>query len=339
MAPAKTLLLFALLLPGAVLAQDKGPDPEPQTPPKTDKDKTGKDKTDKDKTDKDEEQAKKDQERALARKAHAQLIAAFNAKKLGRHDEAERLAKEAIATYPKYERAYLFLGNLYMVDIGDIDAAITQFERLIRKTKNKRIRATALAELASAKFIKTRKADPTIELYKAAFNLYQSWEYADKASNLMLHVAKNEQAEGYAERALARIDTYIEREEKKKKSGAISQAGLRNLQSLYDMRVKVKLQLATCRFVMNKPDQGRAILEAMGDVPDGFEYNRALVRAAQDKHRAALSALQIFMRTRKTAKARNRLRLFIREEPLFRKTASLKGFQELVKDEPEDEKK
>ncbi|MDF1663335.1 MAG: hypothetical protein P1V97_16300 [Planctomycetota bacterium] len=319
-------LALAVFVPQQASAQSK-PTSKPATPDK---------KTPAKKTPKKKKVSKRDKELAVRKIRMAANSVSVNAKK------SETLALEALKLYPDYEQARSFLGWLYNVKLGENEKALEQYEYLIRNSKNKKVKADALANKGSLIFITKRDGETAIELYKAAYSVYRVWDYADKAANLCFHIEKVKRSmhnAKLAEKSILRLASKL-----KKKvdatNGTQKEEYEKRLEQLQTNIVKVKLQLATCHLYMGDKAAAAKVITGNEEFPRAVKYNLALYRAVRGEKQGVVNSLSDFMLTRKTAKARNLLRVFIREEPVFKRYLEGKAFKKLITDEKEkDDKK
>lgn len=312
-------LALAAFLPQQALAQSK-PTSKPTTPGK---------KTEKKKV------SKRDKELAVRKIRMAASSVNVSAKK------SETLALEALKLYPDYEQARSFLGWLYNVKLGENEKALEQYDYLIRNSKNKKVKADALANKGSLIFITKRDAEAAIELYKAAYSVYRVWDYADKAANLCFHINKVKRSKHNAEMAHKSIQRLASKLKKKIEAtnGTQQEEYETRLEQLQPNITKVKLQLATCHLYMGNKAEAAKIITGNEEFPRSVKYNLALYRAVRGEKQGVLNSLTDFMITRKTAKARNLLRVFIREEPVFKRYLESKSFKKLLTDEKVKEDK
>lgn len=324
-------LLVAAASPRAACAQDKPKADQGQDGKAGDKGEEPDEEPDKkadDKKDDDDNKPPKE----VTDKAYRKLQAA---NRLARVDvkKAEKFALEALEIYPDYEQARTFLGWLYNVRLGDYDKAMEQYDYLIRKTKNRKIRADALANKATLTFIAKRDFEAAIELYKTAGNVLRSWRYADQASNLHFHISNFDKAEHNARLALKRLEGYIKRTEKNR--AVKPEMRRQRLESAKVNLIKVKVHLAACCAANGKDAESKKLIESCDEFPRAVKYNLALLRAVQKSRTGVINCLVDYMKTRDTPKARNLLRKFILEEPVFRKWHQDKDFKKITKNEPE----
>jgi tetratricopeptide (TPR) repeat protein len=277
------------------------------------------------------EVSKKDKTLAIKKLREAYGIADKDASK------AEVLALAALKLYPDYEQVRSFLGWLYNVKLGENKKAMAHYDHLIRNSKNKKIKADALANKGSLLFIETRNGETGIELYKAAYGVYRLWEYADKASNLCMHINKVKRAHHNAKLAHNSIMRLVKRLEKviAATDDAAKEEYEKKLELLEPNVTKVKLQLASCLILMNKKDEAAKIITGDEEFPRSVKYNLAIYRGVRGEKEGVINCLTDFMATRKTAKARNLLRDFIKEEPIFKQYLERKRFAKLVEKEKE----
>lgn len=323
-------LALLLLAPQQASAQSK-PTSKPATPEK---------KTPEKKTAEDKKVSKRNKELAVRKIRMAAISANADVKK------SEALALEALKLYPSYEQARSFLGWLYNVKLGENEKALEQYDYLIRNSKNKKVKADALANKGSLIFITKRDGEAAIELYKAAYSIYRVWDYADKAANLCFHIGKVKRSLHNARMAHKSIARLASKLQKKidATNGTQKEEYEKRLEQLKPNIVKVKLQLATCHLYRGDKAAAAKVITGNEEFPRGVKYNLALYRAVQNKSQGVVNSLADFMVTRKTPKARNLLRVFIREEPVFKKYLKTKAFQKLItdekiKEEAKDEKK
>lgn len=263
--------------------------------------------------------------------------------------KAEALALESLKILPKYEQARQFLGWLYNVVLAENKKAIAQYDALIKETKSRMVKADALANKASLIYTESHDSKKTIALYTEAYKLsaskvsglaFHDWQHADKISNLYIHLNQADKALEWSEKALQDVNRRIQASEKQaQKGGRAGQAAKRWLpQAKATFKVKVQVQLATCQLVQGQADAAKKTLASIKSFPKSIGYNMALLRAAQKNKAETLAQLKEFMKSRQTPHARNLLRDFVEEEPLFKPFIKDPEFQAYIKRESTNDK-
>lgn len=264
--------------------------------------------------------------------AKAKLAEAYKVYKTDPAKAAD-LTEAAVSLDAEYFSARQFLGWLYEIQLGESAKALAQHEYIAEHASQRKMKATALAKVAALTYVVHRDGDKAIATYNKAYKLYRFWQYKDHASNLALHLDKVEAAAALADEALKSLIGAIDR--------VSSQANLdpktkaKQLAGYRAALTKVKLQVATCALLKNDEKRARGLMAGIESFGPNDQYNLALYRSAQKDADGARGALDAYMATRPTAKARNAVRKFVRNEPLFKQFHSRPDFAKFIQDEAE----
>lgn len=269
------------------------------------------------------------QDRAAAKRKLAEAYRVYKADPA----KAAELTEAAVGLDANYFSARQFLGWLYEIQLGESAKALGQHEYIAEHAKIRKMKATALAKVAALTYVVHRDGDKAIATYNKAYKLYRFWQYKDHASNLALHLNKVDAAAALADEALKSLTGAIDR--------VSSQENLKpelKAKQLADYRAaltKVKLQVATCALLQKDEKRAKLLMAGVADFGPNDQYNLALYHAAGQNLAGVRAALDQYMSTRPTAKARNAVRDFVRSEPLFKPFLGRPDFEKFTKDEAE----